>query len=197
MPCSSHPPWLDHCNCTWSFLQPPVTSSLFGPNILLNTLFSNTLSLCSFLKVREQVSHPYRTTGTIIVLYILIFMFLDSRREDKKAPELNGRIMETTFNKSGICVLLGKSINCKKNEEFCIQKGSICSSWVAIRLRLSSSPNSSLWTLTFHDWPPCKPLCLCKLHAWRKVMPNTTKTIFWSSGLAQPTRHTVPPKTHV
>jgi hypothetical protein len=28
-----------------SFLQPPVTSSLFGPNIH-NTLFSNTLSLC-------------------------------------------------------------------------------------------------------------------------------------------------------
>jgi hypothetical protein len=31
-----------------SFLQPPVTSSLFGPNIL-STLFSNTLSLCSSL----------------------------------------------------------------------------------------------------------------------------------------------------
>jgi hypothetical protein len=28
-----------------SFLQPPVTSFLFGPNIPLNTLFSNTLSL--------------------------------------------------------------------------------------------------------------------------------------------------------
>jgi len=28
-----------------SFLHSPVTSSLFGPNILLNTLFSNTLSL--------------------------------------------------------------------------------------------------------------------------------------------------------
>jgi hypothetical protein len=27
-----------------SFLQPPVTSSLFGPNILLNTLFANTHS---------------------------------------------------------------------------------------------------------------------------------------------------------
>jgi hypothetical protein len=26
-----------------SFLQPPVTSSLFGPNILLSALFSNTL----------------------------------------------------------------------------------------------------------------------------------------------------------
>jgi hypothetical protein len=30
-----------------SFLQSPVTSSLVGPNILLRTLFSNTLSLCS------------------------------------------------------------------------------------------------------------------------------------------------------
>jgi hypothetical protein len=29
-----------------SFLQLPVTSSLFGPNILLRTLFTNTLSLC-------------------------------------------------------------------------------------------------------------------------------------------------------
>jgi hypothetical protein len=35
--------------------------------ILLNTLFSNTLSLCSSLNIRDQVSHPYRTTGKIIV----------------------------------------------------------------------------------------------------------------------------------
>jgi hypothetical protein len=38
-----------------SFLQPPVTSSLFGPNIHVITLFSNTLSLCSSLNVRAQV----------------------------------------------------------------------------------------------------------------------------------------------
>jgi hypothetical protein len=40
-----------------NFLQPPVTSSLSGPNILLNTLCSNTLSRCSST-VRDQVSHP-------------------------------------------------------------------------------------------------------------------------------------------
>jgi hypothetical protein len=66
-----------------SFLQHPVTSYLFGPNILLITLFTNTLSLCSSPKVGNQVSHPYRTTDKIIVLYILIFTILDSRREDK------------------------------------------------------------------------------------------------------------------
>jgi hypothetical protein len=32
-----------------NFLHSPVTSSVLGPNILLRTLFSNTLSLCSSL----------------------------------------------------------------------------------------------------------------------------------------------------
>src|SRR5215471_18764029 len=57
------------------FLHSPVTSSLLGPNTLLNTLFSNTLSLCSSLNVSDQASHPYKTTGRIIVLYIWIFKF--------------------------------------------------------------------------------------------------------------------------
>jgi hypothetical protein len=39
-----------------SFLQYPVTSSLLGPNIVLSTLFSNTLSLHSSLNVSNQVS---------------------------------------------------------------------------------------------------------------------------------------------
>ena len=56
-----------------NFLHSPVTPFLLGPNTLLNTLFSNTLSLCSCLNVSDQVSHPYKTTGKIIVLYILIF----------------------------------------------------------------------------------------------------------------------------
>ena len=52
-----------------SFLQSSVTSSLLGPNIILNTLVSNTISLHSSLNVSDQVSHPYKTTSKIIVLY--------------------------------------------------------------------------------------------------------------------------------
>ena len=43
------------------FLHSSVTSSLLGPNILLRTLFSNTFN------VSDQVSHPYKTTGKIIL----------------------------------------------------------------------------------------------------------------------------------
>jgi hypothetical protein len=52
-------------------MQFSPTSRHFIP--LLSTLFSNILSLSSSLNVRDQVSHPDRKTGTIIVLYILIF----------------------------------------------------------------------------------------------------------------------------
>ena len=52
-----------------SFLHSPVTSFLLGPNILLSTIFSNTINLRSSLNVNEQLSHPYKTTGKITVLY--------------------------------------------------------------------------------------------------------------------------------
>src|SRR5215470_8142193 len=54
-----------------SLLHSPVASSLLGPHILLSTLFSNTLSLCSSLSVRDHVSHPHKTTGKIVVLYFV------------------------------------------------------------------------------------------------------------------------------
>jgi len=67
-----------------SFLYSPVTSYLFGPNILLSTLCSNTLTLPSYLNVSDQVSHSNKTTSKIIVLCILVFIFSDSKLEDKR-----------------------------------------------------------------------------------------------------------------
>jgi hypothetical protein len=61
----------------------PTTFFLLGPNFLLRTLFSNALNLCS-LSVRDQVSHPYKTTGEVIVLYLLIIKLLEKRREDRR-----------------------------------------------------------------------------------------------------------------
>jgi len=69
-----------------NFLQPPTTSSLLGPNILLKPC-SHTPLLCA-LNVREQASHPYKTMGTIIALYILISTFSD-RDKKTKDSEVN------------------------------------------------------------------------------------------------------------
>jgi len=41
-----------------SLLRLPSTSSPLGPNILLGTLFANTLNLCSSLSVGDRVSQP-------------------------------------------------------------------------------------------------------------------------------------------
>jgi hypothetical protein len=82
MPCASDHPWLGHSNYTWQKVQVMklrVTSSIFGPNILLSILFSNTVRLCVYLNIGYYFSQLYRTTRKIRILYILIFMFLDSK----------------------------------------------------------------------------------------------------------------------
>jgi hypothetical protein len=87
MPCPSHTPWLDHSNYTWRRVQvmkllimqlSPTSRHFISPQ----SKYLLIPSVCnSSLIVRDKVSHLYRTKGKIIVMYILIFMFLDSRWE--------------------------------------------------------------------------------------------------------------------
>ena len=60
-------------NTSWSpalcsFVQYPVTSALLCLNIFLSTLFPTIVSLCSSLKVTNQVAHPHKTKHKIIVM---------------------------------------------------------------------------------------------------------------------------------
>jgi len=50
-----------------SLFHSSVTSPLLGPNILFSTVLSTTFSRCSFFNVRDQVSHPCKKTGKIVV----------------------------------------------------------------------------------------------------------------------------------
>ena len=56
---------LSSSSCTRSSLYSPVTSSFLRPNVLLSTLFSNTLSRRSSLSLGGHVSHSYKTTSKI------------------------------------------------------------------------------------------------------------------------------------
>ena len=72
-----------------SFIHSAVTSPLLGPN--LSTVFSNTLSLRSSLNVMGQVSHPYKTTSKIVILYMLFFIFLNGKLDDTRVSSLHYR----------------------------------------------------------------------------------------------------------
>jgi hypothetical protein len=80
MPCPSHPfefitqiifgeVYQLRKSSLCSLLQPHPISFLLDP-ILPSTLFSNTLNLFPSLSMRDQISHPYKTTGKIVALYI-------------------------------------------------------------------------------------------------------------------------------
>jgi hypothetical protein len=53
------------CSLPFLSLYPPSVR-----NILLKTLFSNTLSLCSSLNFRDQVSNAYKNTDKIILVFL-------------------------------------------------------------------------------------------------------------------------------
>jgi hypothetical protein len=94
---SSHPTWLDHSNYSWRRVHVmKLLIMQFSPTschlMSLRSKYSpqhpvSTLSPCSSLNVRDQASRPYRTTGRIIVLYILIFYVFRQQTTRRKLLE--------------------------------------------------------------------------------------------------------------
>lgn len=66
-----------------------------------------------------EVSYPYKTVGTIIVLYVLIFTFLDRSLEDKDS-ELNfsDNYPNLFVNQIFISEIFKSSIFLKKNKYY-------------------------------------------------------------------------------
>jgi hypothetical protein len=82
-----------------NIIHSPVTSSLLDPNIFLSTLISNNLTLRSSRNVNDQVSHPYKTKGKIVVLYILIFIFLYSKMgKNYSSPKDSKHFLTSNFS---------------------------------------------------------------------------------------------------
>jgi hypothetical protein len=107
-PRPSHLPSVDYSNYTWRRVQimkllvMQVSSTLRSPHPTSVQIFSS--ALCSQapsvyvppVMSRDQVSHPYRTTGEIIVLYILMFTFFDT--DEKTGFQLTCYIRKTYTN---------------------------------------------------------------------------------------------------
>jgi hypothetical protein len=88
--CATYPTLIWSMNNNWWRVHMKILITQFSPtschfiplrfNILLNTLFSNTLNLCSSLRVIDL----YKMSGNTTVLYILIFNILDRRQFPNK-----------------------------------------------------------------------------------------------------------------
>jgi hypothetical protein len=113
-----------------SFLHSPLTSYLSGPNVPLNTIFSDNLSLRSSLNVSDQVSHPCKTTGKIVILCILNFIYLDSKLEEKGSctewapafPDFSLLLFSSWIELIIIIIIIA-------SKYFVNLSGAVCSAW--------------------------------------------------------------------
>lgn len=67
----------------WNFFSHFLTPSNLGQNTILDILFSNALSLRSPLKLRDQLAHPYKITGSVIVMYLNLYILTQQWQDER------------------------------------------------------------------------------------------------------------------
>ena len=74
---------INHQNLHYAVSFAPLLPPLSQAHILPSAPFSKTLSLYSFLTLRDQVAHAYVAKNKVIILYILIFILVDNKVTSK------------------------------------------------------------------------------------------------------------------
>ena len=108
MPHPSHSSWFDHQNNMWWGVQiiklliilvSPFFFYLYPlrPKYSPQHTILKHLSLHSSLNLSDQVSHPYKTRGKIIVLCILFFIFWIASCKTKDSPLNDNKHSLTSF----------------------------------------------------------------------------------------------------
>jgi hypothetical protein len=86
------------------FLQTSVPSSFLGPNILLSTMFSNILSLCSSLNVRGKFQTHTRPQVIYNVLHDSLYIFgKHTKTKDSELNDIECRVC-STHAREGDCI---------------------------------------------------------------------------------------------
>jgi hypothetical protein len=95
------------------FPQPPTNAPHFGKSILLSTLSSNMLSLCSSLNDRDQVTLSCKTTAKLqfCVFYLLCFQRANEEAKVQALPEFN-LLLISSWIRFWFVTVVPKYLNC-------------------------------------------------------------------------------------
>jgi hypothetical protein len=86
------------------FVMQSFPGSILGPNTLLSCLFSNTLSLCSYLNLRVPLSHDYKPCQNYCPLRLNLFGFRQQKRKLKYSEQnCSWRTLISCFATSTFC----------------------------------------------------------------------------------------------
>jgi len=141
----------------------PVVSALSDPNISLSTLFSNIHRLRSYFSVRGSAPHLHKTTAKNVFLYILVFVFVETKSE--------GNRFQTDSSRHFLDIFIRAS-----NFDFFIER--IWTARFSKDLMVLRIPNSRIEQYFILRWQPTNVHFFCFLHIRTVQHLDITNVLF-------------------